>query len=203
MELIDLKWQGPYELRPTQGREAINVAKSRGIYLWTIGGPGTFRIAYVDHARNLRRRVSRDIIETLGGGRPLYEPETIASGESRQREYSAKANALVTEFIADLERKTSLALENLSVYSLFWTKVKAGRKVRETVTSAIVTEALSIGAPIQDKEPSLSPDQCDRTLIRSTLPEGLRIEGLEQELRFGTHAVLAQQEEGEDQENEI
>lgn len=193
MELIDLTWQGPYELRTAEGREAFNVAKSRGIYLWTVGGPETFRIAYVDHARNLRRRVHRDIIETLGGGRPLYKPETIESGEGRQRTYSAKA--LVAEFLADLERKTTLALENLSVYSLFWTKVKAGKKVRETVSSAIVAEALSIDAPIQNKAPRLSPDQCDRTLIRSAFPDGLRIEGLEQELRFGTHSVLVERDD--------
>jgi hypothetical protein len=190
MELVELALEGPYHLRSPEGAIAFDPPSKRGVFLWTIRAGDRYRIAWVGQARDIRRVLWREIVSLLGGGRAIYPAADLTAAVGVPTPvYSGKRKDFVNAYMNDRESLSALAHQNLMTYDFFWARVQGKRKGREAVESAIIARAKELGGPIQNVEPSRAHDKTERTIVRPILPAGTRIDGMEEEIRYGVRLL--------------
>jgi hypothetical protein len=142
------------------------------------GAPDSRRIAYIGQSSNLRDGVYSHLAETLGGLRPLYNPEALQAGDALEPVYDGKRKHFVSQFPADFAR-----------LEVFWARLDQKRRGREIAQSALIAHALETGIPIQNPKPPRPPEKCERTTVESRLPDGIEIMGHAAELRYGVRQL--------------
>ena len=189
MELTQLQWEGPFRFGAAEGGGEKGIPGKRGLYMLVTGAPDSRRIAYVGQSPNLRGGVYSHLAETLGGLRPLYNPEALQAGDALDPVYDGKRKHFVSQFPADFARLSGIALANVKSYEVFWARLDQKRRGRETAQSALIAHALETGIPIQNPKPPRPQEKCERTTVESRLPDGIEIMGHAPELRYGVRQL--------------
>jgi hypothetical protein len=189
MELMQLQWEGPFRLGGVERGGEKGVPGKRGLYMLVTGAPESRRIAYVGQSRDLRDAVYSHLAETLGGLRPLYNPEALQAGDALDPVYDGKGKNFVSQFTADFGRLSGIALANVTSYEVFWARLNQKRRGREVAQSALIAHALQTGIPIQNRKPPRPQEKCERTTVESQLPDGIEIQGHAPELRYGVRQL--------------
>ena len=195
---VKLEWKGPF--RPGKsGENELPPEKTPGVYIWAVSTPSGRLLAYVGKAGDIRSRWSVHVYWLLGGGYHLYNVGDLRRGEGLRREYDfgkkdefGNMTTVFAEFVKRFKNLAPIAKENLESYELYWAPVIGHDALRCSVESAIFYEIFhqkEIGAVagklLQNERPSRLPKNAIKVRCLSTWPNGVTIEGLFNELRFG------------------
>jgi hypothetical protein len=117
---ITLQWQGPYAMFPNSDIELIydrHDAQGPGVYLWTIKSGNEYWVHYVGESKKVIKRQREHVIEYLGGGYWLYDPEQFAAGVLVPW-YKSTEN--ITTFLNQYEILSKVAVAMISQFRIFY-----------------------------------------------------------------------------------
>jgi hypothetical protein len=187
---IQLDWKGPFFPGKSSENE-LPPEHISGVYIWAVNTPRGRLLAYVGKAENIRHRWCVHMYWHLGGGYSLYEVDAMRKGEGLKKMYSSRRYETVfTDFIPNLVGLAALAKRNIESYELYWASVVGDRALRTATESAIywaIAKQAGTNAAIlmQNDRPTPGPDRCLSVRCASRWPDGIKIEGLADQIDFG------------------
>jgi hypothetical protein len=184
MDTIDLAWTGPFRIQDAEFAPPVYA----GLYLWVVGSPGNRTVSYVGQTDNIRRRMYEHVTSLLGGAYRLYDPSDMRAGRMEPL-YKPEYDTYFAEFVGKFNTRSRLAYDNLVAYELFWASMEGSARERRQVESALIHNARERGIPNENDRLSVGPDNCPRITVRSELPSGVVIAGIEDSVTYGGATV--------------